>query len=66
MDVLAEEIITQLVTSIRFLTEYVKCLGKYGVTLIRVDGSTLESYRKDTALDIADVFCSALSAYTAS
>ncbi len=62
IDVLVVENITQLCTNVRLLTEYVRRLEKCGVTLICIDGSTLESYQNDIALDLKDIFFSALSA----
>ncbi len=62
MDVLVMENITQLCTSVRLLTEYVRWLEKCGVTLVCVDGTTLESYQNDIALDLKEIFFSALSA----
>jgi len=62
MDVLVMENITQLCTSVRLLTEYVRWLEKCGVFLVCVDGTTLESYQNDIALDLKEIFFSALSA----
>ncbi len=62
IDVLVVGNITQLCTNVRLLTEYVRRLEKCGVTLVCVDGTTLESYQNDIALDLKEIFFSALSA----